>query len=168
AWNSFAPSAMLTASAVTHQAGSAVYNHAIAVDAFDVSFQFRIGLQGGTRSDGMGFMLQKNGATAVGGEGSSLGMAGLNGFGVELDIYNGGVCGDSSDDHVGIDKLTTCTSGQPTSLASADITSTLDLGDTHWHTATISLASGALSLTIDGHVLLTGTALPGLTAGDAY
>ena len=58
-----------------------------------------------------------------------LGMDGLTGFGVELDIHNNGGCGDGSDDHVGVDSLADCSamSGLPQSLFSTDVTSTLDL-----------------------------------------
>ena len=58
-------------------------------------------------------------------------MTGLTGYGFELDIHDNGTCGDTSDDHVGVDALTLCSASQgtPTSLASQDITATLDLGD---------------------------------------
>lgn len=169
-WNSFAPSAELTAPSVPFQAGSVVYNHPIAVDSFAAQFDFRIGLQGGTRSDGMGFMLQKNGAKAVGTNGSGLGMGGLNGYGVELDIHNNGTCGDPSGDHVGVDALTLCdtANGTVTSLAAADATSTVDLADTHWHTAIFTLASGSMTVKIDGHVFLSGVTLNGLQLGAPY
>ena len=170
-YNSFAPSAELTLPGVLDQAGTFVYANPVQVDAMDVQFEFRIGLNGGTRSDGMGFMLEQSGPSAVGGTGGSLGMAGLSGFGVELDIFDNDVCGDTSNNHVGVDDLTICNAGAgtPTSLAEVDLaTATLDLGDAHWHAADIAIASGAVTLTIDGTVLLTSVPLTGLNAGAPY
>ncbi len=97
-------------------------------------------------------------------------MAGLAGFAVELDIYDDAVCGDTSADHVGIDDLGPCPSqaGMPTSLTAVDVTSSVDLGDTHWHTAEIVLASGVISVLIDAKVIVKGVALTGLSAGAAY
>jgi hypothetical protein len=154
-------SAVLTAAAVTFQAGSVVYRNPVAFDAFVATFEFRMGFGGGTRSDGMGFMFQTSGATAVGANGGSLGMEGLAGYGVELDIHNNGSCGDSSDDHVGVDSLADCSSGLPQSLFSTDVSSTFDLADGNWHSATVSLAGGALSLVVDDVGLANGVSLPG-------
>jgi hypothetical protein len=169
-YNSFAPSAQLTAAGVTDQAGTFVYANAVKVDSMTVQFEFRIGLEGGTRSDGMGFMIEQSGATAVGGIGSSLGMAGLTGFGVELDIYDNAICGDTSGDHVGVDDLAICdqSEGTPTSLSEVDVTSTVDLGDTHWHTAIVAIDAGAVTLTIDGNVALTDVPLTGFQATAPY
>jgi hypothetical protein len=148
-----------------------VYDHAIALDALDAEFDFRLGLGGGTRSDGIGFMIQQSGATAVGGNGSGLGMTGLTGYGVELDIYDNALCGDTNADHVGIDDLTVCDTAQgtPTSLfASGDLSSVVDFGDAHWHHASIVLAQGALSVSVDGTKAATGVALPSFHAGQPY
>jgi hypothetical protein len=168
-YNTSAPSAELTPIG-NNLAGSFIYGNAIATDAFDAQFQFRMGLQGGSRSDGMAFVLEQNGPNALGASGGGLGMTGLTGFGVELDIWNNGVCGDVSDDHVGVDDLTECSASQgtPTSLVSQDLTSLVDLADTHWHTADVTLASGAISLSIDGHAVITGQPLPSLSAGTPY
>jgi hypothetical protein len=169
-YNQFATSAELTPIA-NYQAGTFVYATPIVVDAFDVQFDFRMGLQGGTRSDGMGFMIERTGASAVGGTGGGLGMTGLDGFGVELDVHDNGVCGDSSDDHVGVDALGLCSSaeGTPTSLfASSDLSSVVDLGDAHWHTAHVILAQGAISVLVDGTSMAKGVALPSLQVGAAY
>ena len=169
-YNTFAPSAELTPIA-NYQAGTFVYDNPIVVDAFDVQFDFRMGLQGGTRGDGIGFMIERQGASAVGGTGGGLGMTGLTGFGVELDLYDNAVCGDTNADHVGVDDLTLCDPGEgtPTSLfASGDLTSIVDLGDAHWHHADVTLAQGAISVSIDGNVAATGVALPNLQAGTPY
>lgn len=169
-YNPFAQSAELTPIG-NYLAGSFVYGTPIVVDAFDARFEFRMGLQGGTRSDGIGFMIEKTGAIAVGGTGGGLGMTGLSGYGVELDLHDNGVCGDSSEDHVGVDDLALCSSaeGTPTSLfASGDLSAVVDLGDAHWHSARVTLAQGAVSVSIDGTAVATGVALPQLQVGTPY
>jgi hypothetical protein len=169
-YNSFAPSAELTP-IENYQAGTFVYDDPIVVDAFDVTFDFRMGLQGGTRGDGVGFMIEQSGVSVVGGDGAGLGMTGLMGYGAELDLYDNGVCGDTNGDHVGVDDLTLCNAmeGTPTSLfASGDLTSTVDLGDAQWHAAEVSVASGAMSVSVDGTMIAQGVALPNLQTGKSY
>ncbi|MGH7298246.1 MAG: lectin-like domain-containing protein, partial [Polyangiaceae bacterium] len=99
-----------------------------------------------------------------------LGMTGLGGYGVELDIYDNAVCGDTSGDHVGVDDLSLCdpSEGTPTSLAETDVSATVDLADAHWHAAEITLAQGAVSVSVDGAVVESGVALPGLQVGAPY
>jgi hypothetical protein len=156
-------SAVMTDANVLFQAGSVVYRNAVVVDGFVAGFQFRMGSGGGTRSDGMGFMLQTSGPTAVGGNGGALGMLGLGGYGVELDIYDNGACGEVSGNHIGVDSLASCSanSGLPDSLDSTDVSSVLDLADGNWHTVTISMTGGALSVVVDDVGVLKGVALPG-------
>jgi hypothetical protein len=168
-FNAFAPSAELTPIG-NHLAGTVVYDDAILVDTFDVTFEFRMGLGGGSRSDGMGFMIEQQGSSALGGSGAGLGMTGLTGYGVELDIYDNGVCGDLSANQVGVDDLTLCNAmeGAPTSLSAVDVSSTVDLADTHWHTAEVTLAAGALSLSVDGTTVMTGVTVPSLKVGSPY
>ncbi len=165
-----APSAVLTP-AVLYQSGSVIFGHAIVVDEFDATFDFRIGYQSLTRCDGMGFMIERQGPTALGPIGSGLGMMGLDGYGVELDIYDNAVCGDANGDHVGIDSLSMCDPSDtiPTSLfASPDLTGTVDLGDGAWHTLDASLRGRAMSVSVDGHPVATNVALAGFTAGMPY
>jgi hypothetical protein len=167
-WDPAGPSARMTQAKTENVAGTVVYDHPIVTDGFDASFQFRIGANGGGQYDGMGFMLEVNGPTALGSVGGGLGMAGLNGLGVELDIYNNGNCGDSNANHVGIDQLTAC-GGQPTSLfASPDLTGTITLSDAQWHTATVHLAGSSMSIAMDGHAVATSVQLTGFTAGTSY
>jgi hypothetical protein len=169
-YDSFAPSAELTPIA-NDLAGSFVYDNPIVVDAFDVQFDFRMGLNGGTRSDGIGFMIEQTGSTAVGGVGGSLGMAGLLGFGVEMDLHDNAVCGDTSGDHVGVDDLSVCNAmeGTPTSLfATGDLSSTVDLGDAHWHHAEVILANQAISVTVDGASMAQDVKLLTLQTGTPY
>jgi hypothetical protein len=97
-------------------------------------------------------------------------MTGLTGFGVELDIYDNAACGDTSDDHVGIDDLSTCTqvAGMPTSLSEVDVSGSVDLADTHWHSADIAIASGSVTVTIDGKAVVADVPLTGFVTGAPY
>jgi hypothetical protein len=162
-YDSWHKSAVMTAAGALFQAGSVAYANPVAFDAFVAAFEFRIGFGGGTRSDGMGFLFQTSGSTAVGGNGGAMGMAGLAGYGVELDIYDNGACGDSTSDHIGVDSLAGCAADttMPESLFATDVSSILDLADGNWHTATVSLAGGGLSVVVDGAGVAKGVALPG-------
>jgi hypothetical protein len=171
AWDSAGPSARMTAANAAGVTGTVIYAHPVVTDDFTVSFQFRIGANGGGRYDGMGFMIESTGPAAVGATNGSLGMGGLGGYGVEFDVYDNGQCGDSNSDHVGVDSLAACASstGLPTSLfASADLTSTINLADAKWHTATVSLSSAAMSVTIDANAVATSVSLPGFATGTPY
>jgi hypothetical protein len=169
-YNTFAPSAELTKASEFDQAGTFLYENPIVLDALNAKFEFRIGLQGGSRCDGMGFVIEQSGPTAVGAFGGGLGMAGLTGFGVELDIFNNAYCSDTSNNHVGIDDLSICPdqAGMPTSLFETDVSSVLDLGDADWHSAEITVASGAISLSIDDRPLMSGVALTGVSTAPYY
>ena len=95
-------------------------------------------------------------------------MSGLDGYGVELDIYNNSSCGDSNANHVGIDQLTSCGGGQPTSLfESPDLTGTVNLFDANWHAAVVTLSSGWFTVTIDDHSVAE-EALVGFATGTSY
>ena len=152
------------------QAGTIIYAHPMVTDTFDVSFDFK--MSGGTRADGIGFMIETNGATAVGHLGSGFAMTGLTGFGVELDIYNNQDCTDVNGNHAGIDLLTICdaTTGAPNALAtSGDLFSTVgDIGDGTWRTALVHLAGGQMSLSINGDAILSAVSLPGFVSGSSY
>jgi hypothetical protein len=167
-WDPSGPSARLTTAKTESVAGTVVYDHPIVTDSFQAQFQFRIGAGGGGAYDGMGFMLEVDGPTALGGNGGGLGMSGLDGYGVELDIYNNGQCGDSNANHVGVDLLSKCGSGYLTSLfASPDLTGTVTLADAQWHTAAVELASGAVSVGIDAHNVANVT-LTSFAPGTSY
>ena len=97
-------------------------------------------------------------------------MEGLDGLGVEFDIYNNSKCGDSNANHVGIDMLSNCASGQPTSLFASPNLSTLGLNlfDANWHTATISLVGSSMTVTVDSQAAATNVQLTAFTSGTAY
>jgi hypothetical protein len=168
---SVAGSAILVPKGSVGVEGTVVYSHPIVAEAFTASFQFRMGFGGGSeRANGMGFMLETNGPTAVGSGGGGLGISGLTGYGVELDIYNNMNCGDTNNDHIGIDLLPPCepcVDTTPTSLYASQVTNFVDLGDAQWHSATVTLQAGAVSVAIDGNAL-ANSALTGWTPGVAY
>src|ERR1700733_1885203 len=92
------PTGFLTSGAY-NKAGTMIYNNPITTDSFTVTFQVQPG------ADGLGFMLETNGPTALGGASGGFGMAGLSGFGVELDLYQNDCGEDPPAIHVGIDDL---------------------------------------------------------------
>jgi hypothetical protein len=161
-------SARMTTAMTESVAGSVVYANAIVTDEFTATFSFRIGAGGGGQFDGMGFMLETNGPTALGSNGGGLGMEGLTGFGAEFDIYDNSGCGDSNANHVGIDQLTNCNSGLPTSLWASNDLSPIDLDDGNWHTASVELSSGGMmSVGVDG-TMDGSTTLTGFMPGNGY
>ena len=164
-------SAVLVAAHSIAAAGTVVYAHPVIAEDFTATFQFRIGLGGGSeRSNGMGFMIETNGPTAVGQRSGGLGISGLTGYGVEFDIYNNNHCGDTNNDHVGIDLLTMCNPSldtTPTSLYASQVTNFFDLADAQWHAATITLHAGAFSVSVDNNAL-ANQGLVGWVPGTAY
>ena len=166
-----AGSAVLVAAHSVAASGTVVYTNPVIAEDYTATFQFRMGLGGGSeRSNGMGFMMETNGPTAVGMRSGGLGISGLSGYGVEFDIYNNNHCGDTSDDHVGVDLLTLCNPSldtTPTSLYASSVVNFLDLADAQWHSATIILHAGAVSVSVDG-TAFAHQALTGWTPGTAY
>ncbi|WP_438019177.1 MopE-related protein [Sorangium sp. So ce315] len=144
------------------QAGTIVYRNPIAADAFTATFEFRLG--GG---DGMGFMLQTLGDTVVGEPGGGLGMAGLDGYGVELDTYDNFDCADRNDNHVAVDDLSRpCAEGVLSSMG--DAASGVALGDGAFHTARIELDAGEVSVSVDGEPLLRRFGIDGFPVGARF
>jgi hypothetical protein len=152
------------------EAGSFIYRHPMVVDTFDVDFEF---LMGGDGADGLGFLITTSGDRAVGDAGGGLGLAGLDGFGVEVDEWNNGVCGDSNYNHVGVDALGECDpkNKMPISLAAtSDLWALhgIEVSDGTWHRCSVHVEASAATVELDGHLLLRDIALPGLHAGDLY
>jgi Bacterial lectin len=153
-------------------AGTVVYARPLATDTFDLTFDlkfdFRMGFGGGSRADGMGFMVETAGVNAVGTGGAGLGMIGTGGYGVEFDIFNNAVCGDSSANHVGIDSLGPCVGVQPTNLGVVDLGARVDLGDGQWHAAEVQAVAGKFTVLVDGTALLVSIPLQGFTSSSPY
>jgi hypothetical protein len=148
------------------ESGNWIYDNAIYVDTITVQFDFYIG--GGTGADGMGLVLETNGAAGVlGGGFGGLGMAGLSGFGVEIDEYNNAACLDDSANHVAIDSLTACSSGIPDSLVVNDSPGAT-VADGNWHTVVVQVVNGAFTVTTDGTMDFSAFTPGGWANGNYY
>ncbi|WP_437318213.1 L-type lectin-domain containing protein [Sorangium sp. So ce385] len=159
-WDPESRTAVLT-EAMNQQAGTVIYRNPLAADAFTATFEFRLDRG---RGDGVGFMLQATGATAVGEPGGGLGMAGLDGYGVEFDTYQNFDCDDVSDEHMGIaDLARPCSDGVLGALLQVE--GGLRLGDAAFHTARIELNQGEASVSLDGRPLIEKFAIPGFPVG---
>jgi hypothetical protein len=175
-----AQSAVLVAAGQTFSAGTVIYQTPIAVDTVEVSFELRFEYVGGNnRGDGLGFMIHQNGPNAIGGLGNGLGMAGLNGYGVELDITDSFACGDQNGNHAAIDQLSpVCSGALPNPIAvSPDLYDNGqpgggigDIADGQWRTVIVSIMNGEVSVMISGQAvpLLQNIALPGFVSGTPY
>jgi hypothetical protein len=178
-------SSMVLTPGVAGQAGSAVYKQPVRTTDFDVVFDFRIStpVTSSQPADGMGFMIEREGAAAIGTGGGGFGMATLTGYGVELDTFSNanpatgsGGCGDSNGNHTSIDSLSPCTdfAGHfvPTKLAGGSelalSTPPLHLADGLWHTAHVTLSHGQMSVTIDALSRAFLSALPAFVPGTLY
>jgi hypothetical protein len=166
-YDATAHTAVLTTASVD-QVGTLWFGDAVIPDGMSASFRFRIS----GRGDGMAFALQQTGVTAAGMHGGGLGVAGLRGYGVEIDVYNNMACGDADNDHLAVDDLATCgSSGIPTTIQAGPAllgSIGVDLADNAWHQCAVQLTGGAMSVQLDGHAVLTGVALPGYVAGQTY
>jgi hypothetical protein len=147
------------------EAGSWVYDRAILCDPIAIQFDFYIG--GGSGADGMGLMLVTEGASALGPASGALGMAGLTGFGVELDEYNNAECMDSSSNDIGIDSLSLCNSDFPNTLA-VNSSPGITIADGNWHTLVVNIAGGAFTVSADGHSVFAKQAATGWPANPTY
>ena len=170
------------------QAGTLIYKDPITVDAFTVSFDFLMTTSSPySRADGIAFMIETNGSTAVGSGYGGFGVLGLSGYAAELDIFDSGPCDPGNGNHAGIDLLSACSnnSGIPSAIAtSGDLYAPVDagdngigdIGDGTWRTATVTLASGQLSMSITDPSTgspvavpnLQNVALPGFVSGTPY
>ncbi len=147
------------------EAGSWVFDRAITVD--DVTFQFDFYSGGGSGADGLAFMLESNGANALGGLGGGLGVAGLTGFGLEMDEYNNAECLDDTANHIAIDSLTSCGDGVPTSLVVNDAPN-ITVADGNWHTMVVHASGANFTVSADGVDQFGSYAPAGFTSGPWY
>ncbi len=177
---------LVDGSVTTGQAGTVVYEDLVPVTSLTVTFDFRFTSSNG-RADGIAFMLETNGATALGASYGGFGVLGLTGYGVELDIFDSGPCDPGNGNHAGIDTLSSCTTngGIPLPLAtSGDLFTAIgagdngvgDIGDGTWRTATLTLSNGQMSVSISDPTTmmmiavpnLQNVALPGFTPGSSF
>jgi hypothetical protein len=165
--DSAAQSGVIT-DAVGSLSGTILYRNPITVDSFDASFDFRI--SGGGGADGFGFIFESSGNTVVAPAGSRLGIAGLNGYGVEFDTFgNTGSCDTHNDNHIAVDSLTECSSASvtPTALVESG-TLPFTLGDGAWHTCQIHFAAGVVTVTVDGGTIIPAFAIPSYVPAPYY
>ena len=93
---------VLAPKGVTYTAGTAIYRDAIVTDAVTLTFDFSLA----GSAEGLAFMIETNGSDVVGADGGGFGVAGLNGYCVEHDLWDSANCsGDKDDNHAGIDTL---------------------------------------------------------------
>lgn len=155
--------------ATAGQFGSLVFDHAMVADSFDVSFDFRMVVGSTNPADGIAFMLEKNGATALGGGGGGLGVVGLTGWAVELDSYqNANGCGDVNANHVGIDLLEACPGGPATPNTQVEATPAITLRGTGFHTCRVHVVNGVATVSLDGKAVISNFSVPGFSAGAKY
>ncbi len=131
----------------TGEMGTWIFNRPITVD--DVTFQFDFNSGGGTTADGLAFVLESDGVNALGVYGGGLGVAGLDGFGVEMDEYDNEECLDDSGNHIAIDSLASCGDGVPTSLVVNDSPG-ITIADGNWHTIIVHVSNGTFTVSADG------------------
>jgi hypothetical protein len=182
-YDSAANTAVLADGLSNGEAGTVVYQDPIAADAFTVTFDFKMTSTNG-RADGIVFMMQTNGNTAVGAGYGGFGALGLTGYGVELDIFDSGPCDPGNGNHASVDLFSPCATngGIPSPVATSnDLFDSSqpgngvgDIADGTWRTATIQLAGGQLSVSITGTSgnfavsNLQGVSLPGFVSGTQY
>lgn len=129
--------AVLLAQNQQDRSGSVFTTSTYSVSGFSAAFEFRISSPGGTSdgtaagADGLAFVVQRTGATALGGSGEGMGYgprasaSGIaNSVAVEFDTFRN--TWDPSSNHIGIDA-----NGSLTSLATADVDTAFDNG-TKW------------------------------------
>jgi hypothetical protein len=117
--------------------------------------------------EGMAFMIETTGSTAVGNGGGGLGVSGLTGYGFELDTRQS-TCDDPMSDHVGIDGLSPCsTSGPPTALT-VNPSPPVAFADGNWHTCAVDFKNGTVTLSLDGKTAIMSYVISGWQSGQAY
>ncbi len=119
----------LVGTTTASQAGSAFTNSTVKVTTgFSTSFNFRLTSRGGSSdgiaagADGLVFVLQRQGPTALGGTGELLGYGGIgSSVGVEFDTFKNSNRGDPSSNHLGVN-----TGGSVESLVTANVAPDFD------------------------------------------
>ena len=92
-------------------------------------------------------------ATSVGGRGTDLGFAGLNGLAVVLGTTPTTINGATSSDYVAVE-TSTAGAGEPTLVKGQDLTGPVNLRS-GTHMVSVSLKAGTLTVVIDGTTVLT-------------
>jgi hypothetical protein len=170
----------------TGEAGTVIYQDPVDANSFTAAFDFRFTTTLG-RADGLTFMIETAGSTALGQGYGGFGVLGLTGYGVELDIFDSGTCDPGNGNHAGIDLLSACATngGIPSPVATSnDLYAAIapgdngvgDIGDGGWRTAIVTLTGSSMSVSIDDPITnaqiavpnLQNVTLPGFTPGTPY
>jgi hypothetical protein len=185
AYDTTANTAVLVDGLSTGEAGTVIYKDAITASSFTVSYDFKFTTTSG-RADGLVFMLETDTNTSVGLPYGGFGALGLDGYGVELDIFDSGPCDPGNGNHAGIDMLSACATngGIPSAIATSNdlFDGSLpnngvgDIGDGQWRTATLTFNAGSVSVAVTSPTTssfvsvpnLQNVALPGYVAGTPY
>jgi Legume lectin domain/PA14 domain/Glucose / Sorbosone dehydrogenase/Calx-beta domain len=161
------------------QRGSAYYKQAFSLDqntGFSTQFQFRTGgAQGTNGADGLAFVIQGSGLTALGGVGGALGYSGINNsVAVKFDTYKSGEYGDVSGNNIGILQRGNMRSLKETNVgldlnSGAAVNAWVDYSaefrrlDVYLSNGTTKPGSATLSETIDLTSIVGNTAYMGFT-----
>jgi hypothetical protein len=98
---------------------------------------------------------------------AGLGMAGLNGYGVEIDEFNNNECLDSNANHIGIDMLGGCNTAFPNTLV-VNNSPGFTVADGNWHTMIVNVTNGAFTVTANGTSQFTSYTPAGWTNMSYY
>jgi hypothetical protein len=157
---------------VNNTAGTVIYDTSIPIDAFSVSFEFRIGFAShfGTDlgSDGIGFMLEQTGNTAIGQNGGGMGMGGLVGYGVEIDTFDHVSCNDFVANHIAIDDLilpASCPEQQLHLISNTSLP--FELRNSGWHVLDVDWNFGDVRIALD-HIPVLSYVIPTWVSGQSY
>ncbi len=170
----------LTPDAAT-QRGSAYFKQAFALDqntGFSTQFQFRSGgTQGTNGADGLAFIIQGSGLTALGGAGGALGYSGINNsVAVKFDTYKSPEYGDISNNNIGILQRGNMRSTKEVNVgldlnSGAAVNAWVDYSaaarrlDVYLSNGTSKPGSATLSETIDLTAIVGNTAYMGFSGG---
>jgi glucose/arabinose dehydrogenase len=148
--------------------------------SFNTQFQFRLsGTSGSGGADGITFMLQNSGVTALGGEGGSLGYGGIgNSLAIEFDTFQG--TGDIDNNHVSILQGGVTTANIATRTAGIDLNSgnpvnawvdyngTTNRLDVYLSSTTVKPGTALLSATVDLPTITGAAAFAGFSGGTGF
>jgi Bacterial lectin/Putative metal-binding motif len=147
------------------KAGSMIYQNPIATDSFTVTFDMQLG-----NTDGLGFILETNGPTALGGAIGGIGMSGLTGYGVEFDTHQDSCGGDPPANHVGVDDLSqVCGPMNNVQVSMFTVPlNTPNINDGAMHQAEITFSSGTVGVLVDGMTVVSAFTIPAFPTGQQF
>jgi hypothetical protein len=169
AWDAAARSVVLTPAA-SQSKGSLIYGNPVRAGSFTVSFEFQI-TGAGLAGDGLIFGIESDGANVIGNSGAGLGLAGVHGFGFEIDTYGNVECSDGASNHVGVDDLLGCQEGGsgivPRTLMTP-VSLSVVVRNSGWHRCTVEVVSGVVTMKVDAISFINNFAVPGLDDSTPY